>query len=261
MVLFATATGAVSADDLVATPGLTVEGTAFVLQRPDQRPLKGVELQGMTVNVVIGGKAEAVRLVRISPDPDDTEILRHEFERRDVSGQWHSACEPNFEGETWGIPVGPGAGQASHTGAVSLTCSSGAIAKCIRYGYKPWGLGHNGENLAPYFAACVRMIRADYAGDGSPHTKPGTFIKFHDAAVRWQQEAAPSADYVFEAGWSPDGAVCVAHVRWPEYGTRETILASSPDLARRSVVCTEASAKADGALIFSASRVSPRVGR
>lgn len=261
MVLFATATGAVSADDLVATPGLTVEGTAFVLRRPDQRPLKGVELQGMTVNVVIGGKAEVVRLVRISPDPDDAEILRHEFERRDVSGQWHSACELNFEGETWGIPVGPGAGQASHTGAVSLTCSSGAIAKCIRYGYKPWGLGHNGENLAPYFAACVRMIRADYAGDGSPHTKPGTFIKFHDAAVRWQQEAAPSADYVFEAGWSPDGAVCVAHVRWPEYGTRETILASSPDLARRSVVCTEASAKAGGALIFSASRVSPRVGR
>jgi len=177
-VLFAIVTGTASAGDLAATPGVTVEGTAFVLQRPGQRPLKGAELRGMVLNIEIGGRVEAVRLARISPDPDDAEILRHEFERQDESGQWHSACEPNFEGETWGIPVGPGAGQASHTGAISLTCSSGAIAKCIRYGYKPWGRGHNGENLAPYFAACVRMIRADYAGDGSPHTKPGTFIKF-----------------------------------------------------------------------------------
>jgi hypothetical protein len=109
------------------------------------------------------------------------------------------------------------------------------------------------------------MIRADFSGNGTPHTKAGTLIRFHDEAVHWQRDpstGAEDSDYSFEAGWSPQGAVCVAHVRWPEFGSLETIVAGDPRLAATPpAACTPENAKARGALILSDSRKHPRLGR
>lgn len=94
------------------------------------------------------------------------------------------------------------------------------------------------------------MIRADYAGDGTPHTRQG------NAAI----EKDPA--YAFEGGWSPQGAVCVARVRWPEFGTLDTIRRSSPRLAATAATtCTEDFARTQAALIFSSTRLEPRTGR
>ena len=85
--------------------------------------------------------------------------------------------------------------------------ADGAITKCLRtFKLDP-------EKLEEAFLACIRMVRADYCGDGMPHTLQGTNV----GAATPNDPMTPgecSDNRCFEASWSRDGAVCVAHVRW-----------------------------------------------
>jgi hypothetical protein len=127
-------------------------------------------------------------------------------------------------------------------------------------GYDPWRPGPNGEDLAAYYQACEHMVRADYAGDGVAHTRNGIAILIWDTArIRPAVGGPPSADnpfadYPFEAGWGPDGAVCVDHTRQTDLLTLDRLLKSAPGLAARP--CDEAEARRRGALLFNGSRRS-----
>jgi hypothetical protein len=55
------------------------------------------------------------------------------------------------------------------------------------------------------------MIRADYCGDGQPHTQDGTEI---DVADGIGLESRVSASYGFEAEWDPFGAPCISQLRY-----------------------------------------------
>jgi hypothetical protein len=249
------------ADQTLLHPDLSVDGSAFVLHLPNGRVLRGAELQGAKVVMPIeGGRAVEVRLSRIEPDPRDPGLLRHAFEMQDAQGQWVPACQPNADGETWGFPIALPEGHPGREGPITLTCVSGAVGKCARFGYQPWKRGPHGEDLLPYHAACVRMVRADYGGDGAPHTRNGTRIDIYDAIGIQRPDSLHDAEYAFEAGWSPAGAVCVARTRWGELATMEDLRAQYPRLPLGSA-CTESAAAAAGALLFNRSRLAPRVGQ
>ena len=233
---------------------LKVDRTELVYRAPDGQVLRGAQLQGAIITMgVDGAAATAIKLASITPDPDDPEILRHEFQVEKQPGRWESICTPTVAGETWGVPITLPEGHPGRESAVTFTCASGAVGKCLRFGYKPWARGRHGEDLTPYHAACVHMVRADYTGESEPHTKPGTLIVFHDDAVHWQHSDASEEGFVFEAGWGPDAAVCVARTRWPQLLTLEQLFARSSRLAK-SGVCTEASARKQGALLIQASK-------
>ncbi len=91
-------------------------------------------------------------------------------------------------------------------GRFFITCTGGAEGKCVRFGYKPWRQVPR-ASLAPYYQTCVRLVRADYCGDGTGHTRNGTPIDIFDKIGIQRDEAAPGL--TFEAAWGPDGAVCV----------------------------------------------------
>jgi len=57
----------------------------------------------------------------------------------------------------------------------------------MRSGYKPWKVV-NGQSLWAYHQACTRMMRADYCGDGRPHTREGTPIYIDDRLIHNPQE-------------------------------------------------------------------------
>jgi len=240
--------------------GLAVSHTGFVLKQPRGEVLRGTQLEGRVVHLPIaqGEAPVAIRLASIRPDPKDADLLRHEFQVRDAQGAWTPLCEPNIDGETWGFPVALAPGHPGREGAITLTCASGAVAKCIRFGYKPWARGPHGENLAPYHAACVHMVRADYCGDGTPHTRNGIRIDLWDhIGLRPDPEpgtAHQPGDPEFEAGWTPRGAVCVNHTRQPDLGTTGQILQACPRLTQ-APACGEDAAAARGALIYSRSRL------
>jgi hypothetical protein len=97
---------------------------------------------------------------------------------------------------------------------VTIACTNGAIAKCIRLGYKPWKDAPD-RPMRALHQACTRMIRADYCGDGRTHTKDGTNIDVFDSyGVQRRAETDPAIE-VFEAAWDADGAV---YLNVPRFG-------------------------------------------
>jgi hypothetical protein len=163
--------------------------------------------------------------------------------RTSTSGRWEKLCEADPYGRATALVV-PGFWDQEGRfvrggpGAFSFACTAGAQGKCVGFGYLPWASARDGGSMAPHHAACVRMVRADYCGDGTPHTVPGITIQTFDRAGVHER---PSAGYgAFEAVWGPGGAVCLARARRPEFPLAE-ILRQCPRLARvPPAACTEA---------------------
>lgn len=248
--------------ETILAPDMQMEGSAFVLKLDDGRVLRGTQMQGAIVHMAIeGGAVGLIRLDSIAPDPEHPDVLRHEFRVQDDRGGWVPACAPNADGETWGFPVALPEGHPGREGAITLTCVSGAVGKCARFGYRPWAKGPKGEDLLAYHAACVQMVRADYCGDGEPHTKDGTSIDIYDDLGMQTPGTKDDAEFAFEAGWGPGGAVCVARTRWSELQTREQLGRDCPRLSQDPAACDEDRARKAGALLFNRSRPVARTGK
>ena len=69
-------------------------------------------------------------------------------------------------------------------------------------GYRPWAV-RDGVPLAPYWEACIKLIRADYCGDARPTTLDGMLISIYDTIGIQQPDHGP--DFTFEAAWDAQG--------------------------------------------------------
>jgi hypothetical protein len=119
----------------------------------------------------------------------------------------------------------------------------------VRFGYHPWETRGDGTDLVAAYNACVRLVRADYAGNGRGTTRNGQPIDIYD--VFGIENQADDSSYRFEAGFTADGAVCVGHVRVPENATLSSLEAEAPRLAGKlGPICTEAYARAQGAILL-----------
>ena len=132
-----------------------------------------------------------------------------------VNTTWQPLCATDpMDGTSWAVPV---AAIWNETGdrvesATSFTfaCSSGVIAKCYGWGYRPWiDTAHRDAHQA-----CTRAARADYCGDGKSHTVTGTEINVYDQLSPVAQTRDVRPDLLFEAGWTTAGARCLSHYRW-----------------------------------------------
>jgi hypothetical protein len=225
-----------------AAPSIEVVGTSFRVILPDGRILASPELIGAVLEVADeSGRSMTVRIDAVVPDPSDRDgdIWLHHFSVRDAeTGAWRDLCATSGpDGTIAGFPLaGSWTSDGRHlrsSTAFTVTCTAGAIGKCVRFGYKPWR-DAAGESLWDYHQACVRMVRADYAGDGVGHTRDGTFIDISDRLGIQQPGADPPGRVLgFEAAWGADGAVCVRHTRIPELLSTEELAERSPHLAAR----------------------------
>jgi hypothetical protein len=131
-----------------------------------------------------------------------------------ADGQWHPICR-DASGQpaaaiavagSWDYRQGmPGVGGRKYEDprVFTFACEGAAIAKCIRFGYKPWA-SSGGVSLAAHHQACTRLIRADYCGDGTSHTVNGQWVNVYDA-VGVQQD---TETWGMEAEWDAEGALC-----------------------------------------------------
>ncbi len=236
--------------------GLRVDGTAFVLTGADGVQRRGADLVGAELDI---GDGSTLRIDGMRADPQDPagDVWLHRFSRRVGDGEWQNPCGADRDGLQEGMPIA-GRWDAdgtfhADTAHFALTCTGGAQAKCVRFGYKPWKQAADGTPLAASYESCVRMVRADYCGDGQATTKEGMAIDiFDDHGI---QQSEGGADFRFEAGWSPQGAVCVAHTRVAENIDLEALATRCPRLrAALGTTCTETRARALGALVFNRSR-------
>jgi hypothetical protein len=121
----------------------------------------------------------------------------------------------------------------------TYSCTTGVLAKCELWGYRPWAVG------TELHQACTRMARADYCGDNVSHTENGTSIDVFD--VLGVQAASADDALTFEAGWGPDGAVCVREPRYLDFEAAGPVLPSCWDSKPACETWTEASER--GALL------------
>jgi ADYC domain len=130
-----------------------------------------------------------------------------------ADGLWRPLCldhdgAPSFADTipgTWNLAEGVPGGGAYHptTADFTIACRGSAIAKCLEFGYRPWA-----DRVAE-IASCVRALRGDYCGDGTPYTVNGTLVNIFDGDGVQTDDAA----WVPEAEWGPDGALCVSKKR------------------------------------------------
>ncbi len=156
--------------------------------------MRGVALVATTA----GGERFAVEVVAVE--------RAEGVERVQILIDGVAACAPGDQGV---FVEGAWDARGTHVagpGTFTYSCMRGVIAKCVEWGYAPWRVG------APRHAACTRLARADYCGDGNPWTVDGTAVGLNDTLG--VSTFASGDGFTFEAAWGPGGAVCVNETRY-----------------------------------------------
>jgi len=144
----------------------------------------------------------------------------------DNSGSWQPACPVDADGRQVAIPLAATwnahGDRVESSSLFTFGCTTGVIAKCYRWGYRPWVTGYG--DLVAMHETCTRLARADYCGNGTSYTRDGTLIDVWDnlpSPGPIQQRASGLLQGIidFEAGWDTGGAVCLSHARWLTGGT------------------------------------------
>ncbi len=242
---------------LAAAEVISVEAdrTEFKVTMSDGKVLRSADLVGARLTIVMRGQPRRIRIDAVERDPKAQRgaVWLHSFSVQGPDGAWTNLCMPHGDGSQLGFPVAgrarvDGIIEPAEPGVMEVACTSGAQVKCIRFGYLPWD-AESGD----LYNACIRMTRADYCGDGTATTLNGQIIDMYDDHTIQRPEN--SHEHEFEAGWAPNGAVCVRHVRVKQNVSLESLVAACPRLKDRvGEMCTEEKARSLGARLFNRSR-------
>ena len=180
--------------------GMTRTGTAFA----------GAHFLAQRGN----GDATLMRITSVVPPADGASLWRYHVEYLETDWSWYPICE-DASGPLAAIPVDgiwdhrqgvPGGGSyLRDPNKFTFACENvSSIAKCVQMGYAPWQT-LDGVPLDDHLAACVRLLRADYCGDGRSFTQDGVIVNLYDALGI----EVDTDDWGIEAEWDRDGARCL----------------------------------------------------
>jgi hypothetical protein len=212
----------------------------YVTDDSSDRIMYGADFAGVTLKGVFSDQSEIPLVI------DSVDELAAELETDNYFVSYQSTTgRQNLCGyDTLGQPIAayPLAGtwnaKASHVDDpdhFTFACRGTALAKCVDWGYKPWGTvteqaptggGSHQVSLAPLHQACTRMVRADYCGDGVSHTQNGTTINVWD---NFGIQTRDATNFSFEANWTVSGAANVAKPRLNDAATAAYVQQHCPN--------------------------------
>jgi hypothetical protein len=174
--------------------------------------LPGTRLRAITSS----GAALRARIASVSVLPEAPDLVAYGVTVH-VDGEWEPLCGSDARGHPalairlpgiWDHRAGvPGGGDhLQHDEMFTLACEGSTLEKCAEL-YRPW----TSRRAAAAHQTCTRTLRADYCGDGTPHTNFGVTIDIKDRFGRQFRRA--SASWNNEAMWGEEGAGCVANLR------------------------------------------------
>ncbi|MBK8264712.1 MAG: hypothetical protein IPK80_25645 [Nannocystis sp.] len=190
----------------------------------------GPDLEGavLDADILVDGVLTPVefRLTSVSPiaTPSGVSVDGLLIEQRELpSGSWVNVCENNapavsLQGD-WDVATGDKISSSSD--ASTWACLGAALGDCAGWGYVP-GATFNGHSLSAYHQACTRAKRADYVGDGGPHTSNGTAIDIYDRLGM----QVPGTSWGVEALYNENGVVCISTPRKTNF-TRAQIISKA----------------------------------
>ncbi|UQA59432.1 ADYC domain-containing protein [Polyangium aurulentum] len=237
--------------------GTTLNGTLLVGFSLGGLMIKGMAFVGTQMNAHLDdGSVIKVRIdaIDLTADP---EIFLYTVKYRDkADGKWKSICGNEPSGQPrraiplrgiWDYSEATPTG-GSHIDSSSLftfACEGSTLAKCVNLGYKPWkvvteckkpGSCHD-VSLSEVHQACVRMVRADYCGDGMSHTTNGISINLWDSFKIQKPKPGEPGQWVSEAEWSPGGAICIDGYRFHEEAAKGYVELRCPERIDASFAC------------------------
>jgi ADYC domain-containing protein/pentapeptide repeat protein len=190
--------------------GTSLNGTSLNGTSLNGTSLNGTDFIGATMTGTLSnGASITLRIDDIDAlaSPND-DVLAYAVSAQ-VDGGWARLCGDEPDGSavraipvagTWDASTGAWTDSSS---SITFACRHASIAKCVELGYKSWD-GYAGQHHA-----CVRLLRADYCGDGVSHTVNGTLINLYDnVGVQ-----ADTESWGVDAEWTADGALCFNHYR------------------------------------------------
>lgn len=163
-----------------------------------------------TLTIVAGLEETPATMWISAANQDGDGVWHYVFQHEDAQGKPADLCAPDLDGSPAAVPlkditVDPATGDmAARPDTLYLACTSGAVGKAISWGYAQW------ERTIPEFEGLVRLVRADYCGDGVSWTLPGSALQVLDL---WGINGFVDASAHTEAVWGPDGALCLGERR------------------------------------------------
>jgi hypothetical protein len=192
---------------------LRLVGAQLIAEDASGATLSGAELIGARLTGTLdNGASLKMQIANVTQAPaPDADIYYYSVNYDRGDGTWGPLCTDDSGNVTAAIPLAgvwsyasgvPGGGaHVADTSQFTFACGGGALYKCVTWGYKPWqSIG--GASLAPYHQTCTRVVRADFCGDGTPHTVDGQVINLYDK-LGVQADTRP---WLGEASWDENGA-------------------------------------------------------
>ncbi len=168
----------------------------------------GAQLANLILNLDIDtiGNGKKIKINSVVQSGTQPTVYFYDVHNEVSAGNFETICRDGGGTPTTAIPV-PKAydpdttARLADTNALTWACRGAALAKGIEWGYVPW----TSAEMEDAHEAAVRMIRADYCGDGVTHTTNGNAI---DVSDKWNIQT-PDTTWPIEAKWGPNGAVCL----------------------------------------------------
>ncbi|MDQ3369237.1 MAG: ADYC domain-containing protein [Myxococcota bacterium] len=216
----------------VSLNGVSLNGVSLNGVSLNGVSLNGVSLNGVSLNGTRTDNSEHITLSSVGPQlvaalsngttlqlridaatqltGENSDVWSYAVSYETADG-WQPLCSAGalaVDG-TWnterGVPTG-GAYTASGEN-FTFACRNRTIAKCVELGYKTW----NGRTTE--LATCVRLLRGDFCGDGTPYTVDGTTLNLYDnVGIQFDTNS-----WMVEAEWSPAGALCITKPRYTRF--------------------------------------------
>jgi len=198
--------------DGISLDGLRKEWDLVGFKNSSGTYLPGTRLQAITSS----GSALPARIVSVSALANAPDIVAYVV-TVSVAGLTEPLCGTDAGGKPvlairlsgiWDHRQGvPGGGDHIQDDQMfTLACQGSTLEKCTEH-YRPW----TSTLAAAAHQTCSRTLRADYCGDGTPHTISGVTIDIQD---RFGNQFDPaSATWNNEAMWGERGAGCLANLR------------------------------------------------
>jgi hypothetical protein len=196
----------------VSLNGVSLNGVSLNGVSLNGVSLNGVSLNGVSLNgaeftsTLSNGTSLALRIDDAAWESD--ERISYAISAQTDTG-WAPLCGTEADGSAKRAIIEPGewnvtTGAWSNDGSkFTFACRGSSIAKCHDMGYVTW------DGYSDHHHACVRMLRADYCGDGVSHTITGTPVNLYDnAGVQADTEA-----WQIDGEWTADGSLCFNHYR------------------------------------------------
>lgn len=202
---------------------------------------------GGTVKLRIASAAldtSETMFVRERDRPND-DVWLYRFQYEDL-GRWYDLCEDDPRGTAIAGVWNDDGSFTSTPGVFTIACTAGVIAKCARWGYKPWKWAQSPSGqwvqLAELHQACTRAARADYCGEGTSFTRDGTRVDVSDTYgfVARVPESDPSEMFSSESTFDTGGAGCLEKTRYDQVAPscRSTSLERLTPFLDDRIACT-----------------------